>query len=102
VRPIFQAELVNRAFGDPGVYLDLKFERRALLFDLGDISALPTRKLLRISDVFVSHTHMDHFSGFDHLLRVCVGRDSGVNLYGPARFIAQLEHKLAAYTWNLV
>jgi hypothetical protein len=23
-------------------------------------------------------------------------------LYGPGRFIAQLEHKLAAYTWNLV
>jgi ribonuclease Z len=102
MRPIFQAELVNRTFGDPGVYIDLKFERRAILFDIGDIAALPTRKLLRISDVFVSHTHMDHFSGFDHLLRVCLGRDTGVNLYGPPRFIAQLEHKLAAYTWNLV
>jgi ribonuclease Z len=102
VRPIFQAELINRAFGEPGVYIDLKFERRAILFDIGDITALSTRKLLRISDVFVSHTHMDHFAGFDHLLRVCLGRDTGVNLYGPSRFIAQLEHKLAAYTWNLV
>jgi ribonuclease Z len=102
MRPIFHAELTNRTFGDPGVYVDLKFERRALLFDIGDISALPTRKLLRISDVFVSHMHMDHFCGFDHLLRVCLGRDTGVNLYGPAGFIAQLEHKLAAYTWNLV
>jgi len=102
MRPIFHAELVNRAFGDPGVYIDLKFERRAILFDIGDITALPTRKLLRVSDVFISHTHMDHFSGFDHLLRVCLGRDTGVTLYGPSRFIAQLEHKLAAYTWNLV
>jgi len=102
MRPIFHAELVNRAFGDPGVYIDLKFERRAILFDIGEITALPTRKLLRVSDVFVSHTHMDHFSGFDHLLRVCLGRDTGVSLYGPSRFIAQLEHKLAAYTWNLV
>lgn len=102
MRPIFQAELTNRAFGDPGLYLDLKFERRAILFDIGDITALSTRKLLRISDVFVSHTHMDHFSGFDHLLRVCLGRDTGVRVYGPSRFIAQLEHKLAAYTWNLV
>jgi ribonuclease Z len=102
VRPIFHATLVNRTFGDPGVYIDLKFQRRAVLFDIGDIVALPTRKLLRISDVFVSHTHMDHFSGVDHLLRVCLGRDTGVSLYGPAGFIAQLEHKLAAYTWNLV
>src|SRR5713226_10408113 len=102
MRPIFDAALVNRTFGDPGVLIDLKFERRAILFDIGDVSGLPTRKLLRVSDVFVSHTHMDHFAGFDHLLRVCLGRDTGVRLYGPGRFIAQLEHKLAAYTWNLV
>jgi ribonuclease Z len=102
MRPIFAATLVNRPFGDPGVLVELKFERRAILFDVGDVTCLPTRKLLRVSDVFVSHTHMDHFAGFDHLLRVCLGRDSGVALYGPARFIEQLEHKLAAYTWNLV
>lgn len=102
MRPIFHAELVNRAFGDPGVYIDLKFERRALLFDIGDITRLSTRKLLRVSDVFVSHTHMDHFAGFDHLLRVCLGRDTGVRMYGPEQFVGQLEHKLAAYTWNLV
>ena len=102
MRPIFDAALTNPTFGDPGVYVDLKFERRALLFDIGDITALPTRKLLRVSDVFVSHMHMDHFCGFDHLLRVCLGRDTGVNLYGPDGLIAQLEHKLAAYTWNLV
>jgi ribonuclease Z len=102
MRPIYQAELVNGVFGDPCVYIDLKFERRALLFDIGDVSRLPTRKLLRVSDVFVSHTHMDHFAGFDHLLRVCLGRDNGVRLYGPRNFIDQVEHKLHAYTWNLV
>jgi ribonuclease Z len=102
MRPIFDAMLVNRTFGDPGVLIDLKFERRALLFDIGDVSGLPTRKILRVGDVFVSHTHMDHFAGFDHLLRVCLGRDTGVRLYGPDRFIAQLGHKLSAYTWNLV
>ncbi len=102
MRPIFDAMLVNRTFGDPGVLIDLKFERRAILFDIGDVAPLPTRKLLRVSDVFVSHTHMDHFAGFDHLLRVCLGRDTGVRLYGPDRFIDQLGHKLAAYTWNLV
>jgi len=102
MRPIFQADLVNPPFGDPGLYIDLKFENRALLFDIGDISRLPTRKILRISDVFVSHTHMDHFAGFDHLLRVCLGRDAGVRLYGPPQFIDRVEHKLHAYTWNLV
>jgi ribonuclease Z len=45
---------------------------------------------------------MDHFAGFDHLLRVALGRDTGVRMYGPEHFISQVEHKLAAYTWNLV
>ncbi|MBM0106094.1 hypothetical protein JM946_15275 [Steroidobacter sp. S1-65] len=102
MRPIYHARLVNGVWGDPGVCIDLKFQRRALLFDIGDVRSLSTRVLLRVSDVFVSHTHMDHFAGFDHLLRVCLGRDTGVRLYGPEHFISQVEHKLAAYTWNLV
>jgi len=102
MRPIFDAALVNPAFGDPGILIDLKFLRRALLFDIGDVSGLPPRKLLRVSDLFVSHTHMDHFAGFDHLLRVTIGRSAGLSVYGPESFISQVEHKLAAYTWNLV
>jgi ribonuclease Z len=102
MRPIFQPRLVNGPFGDPALFVDILFERRALLFDLGDIAALPPRKLLRTSHVFVSHTHMDHFVGFDRLLRTCLGRERPLSLYGPDGFIDRVEHKLAAFTWNLV
>ena len=102
MRSVFQAKLVNGAWGDPGVCIDLKYQRRAVLFDIGDVSALPVRMLLRVSDVLVSHTHMDHFAGFDHLLRVCLGRGAGVRFQGPPGFVSQVEHKLRAYTWNLV
>jgi len=102
MRPIFQPRLVNGPFGDPALFIDILFERRALLFDLGDLAAVPPRKLLRTSHVFVSHTHMDHFVGFDRLLRVCLGRERSLTLFGPDRFIDQVEHKLAAFTWNLV
>ena len=77
MRGIFEPRLVNDAFGDPGLYVDFRDERRALLFDLGNITGLPPRKLMRLSHVFVTHTHMDHFAGFDHLLRVVLGRKDG-------------------------
>ena len=102
MRPSIHTRLVNGAFGDPALLVDFKFERRAILFDLGDVSALSTRQLLRVSDAFVTHAHMDHFAGFDHLLRVCLGRDTGITLWGPPGFVKQVGHKLAAYTWNVI
>jgi ribonuclease Z len=102
MQPIVATELVNGPFGDPALFLDFRFERRAILFDLGDIAALPAKKILRLSDVFVTHAHMDHFSGFDRLLRICLGRDAALRLYGPPGFIEKVEHKLRAYTWNRI
>ncbi len=100
--PQFHPSLVNGPFDDPAVFVDFLYERRALLFDLGDIRALPTRKILRLTHIFISHTHIDHFIGFDHLLRVFLGRDKRIHLFGPPGFTARVEHRLASYTWNLV
>ena len=102
MKPLFHPELVNGEWGDPALYIECLFERRALMFDLGDLHNLAPRKILRISDVFVSHTHMDHFVGFDQLLRICLGRERKLCLYGPANIIAQVQGKLTGYTWNLV
>ena len=102
MKPLFHPALINDPFGDPGLYVDCLFEKRALLFDLGDLRALAPRKIQRVSDVFVSHAHMDHFFGFDWLFRICLGRERRMRIYGPPGFLAQLEGKLAAYTWNLV
>ena len=102
MKPLVQAALVNDGFGDPGLYLDFLFQRRAMLFDLGDLSALPPRKLLRVGHVFVSHAHMDHFAGFDQLLRTSLGRGVRIKFFGPEGFADRVAHKLAAYSWNLV
>lgn len=102
MKPLFHPALINGPFGDPGLYVDCLFEKRALLFDLGDLRALAPRKILRVSDVFVSHAHMDHFIGFDWLLRICLGRERTMRLCGPPGFLAQVAGKLGAYTWNLV
>ncbi|MGA3085844.1 MAG: MBL fold metallo-hydrolase [Thermodesulfobacteriota bacterium] len=102
MNPVFHPQLVNGPLGDPALYIDMKFAQRAILFDLREIRSLTPRKILKISHVFISHTHMDHFIGFDHLLRICLGRHKVVNLYGPPNFLDQLNNKISAYTWNLV
>lgn len=101
MRPLFHPTLVNGRSGDPALYIETQFANRAILFDVGDIGALPPRKILHVDHVFVSHAHIDHFFGFDRLLRLLVGREKQVALYGPAGFIDHVHHRLQAYWWNL-
>ncbi len=97
----FVPRLVNPPDGDPGLYLRLAHTGGALLFDLGENAALSPRELLRVSHVFVSHTHMDHFVGFDRMLRLCLARERTLPLYGPPGLAGNVAGKLAGYTWNL-
>jgi ribonuclease Z len=101
MRPLLHPMLVNGRTGDPALYIDTLFEKRAILLDLGDITALSPRKIQRIEHIFVSHAHIDHFVGFDRLLRLLVGRQKTIRLYGPTGFIEHVGHKLRGYHWNL-
>lgn len=100
--PLINPRLVNSPFGDPGLFAPFFHKKRALLFDLGDISSLSPKEILKITHCFVSHTHMDHFIGFDHLLRIMLGREKVLHLYGPEGFHDNVAGKLSGYTWNLV
>lgn len=100
--PSFHARLVNGRWGDPALFVEQAHERGALLFDLGDLHALSTRDLLRVTHAFVSHLHMDHFVGFDALLRVSVGREKRVAMAGPDGLASAVGHKLHAYSWDLI
>ena len=102
MKPILHPSLVNGPLGDPGLFVQFLYEKRAFLFDLGDLSPLTNADLLKVTHVFVSHTHIDHFIGFDRFLRIVFGREKTITLYGPENFIANVEGKLAGFTWNLV
>ena len=102
MRPRFHPRLINGPFDDPGLFVSFLYENHAFLIDLGDNQALTSREILKISHVFVTHTHMDHFIGFDRILRLALGREKDLYLYGPRNFLKNVEGKLAGYSWNLV
>src|SRR5262245_7760022 len=93
--------LPNRPTGDPAVPVALRWQGRAVLLDLGRIDRTPAAVLFPIEAVFVSHAHMDHFMGFDQLLRLFLARDTTLRLFGPAGIADCVQGKLAGYTWNL-
>jgi ribonuclease Z len=103
MRTTLDPRLVDPTAFEPGLVVDVRDERRALLVDLGpNIAALAPRVLLRATHAFVTHTHMDHWAGFDHLLALGLGRVRRLVLWGGPGFCAQVEHKLRSYTWNVV
>lgn len=103
MRPSFAPRLVSESpFADPALFVPFALARRALLFDAGDIGPLSPKDILKISHVFVSHAHMDHFMGFDRLVLLCLGRDKLLHVFGPAGIIKNVAGKLSGYLWNLV
>lgn len=102
MKQIYHPRLLNKLTGDPVLYINFLYTRRAILFDCGELFRLTPRQLLKVSDIFISHMHMDHFIGFDHIIRLMLGREKVLSLYGPVGLIDCVHYKLKAYTWNLV
>ena len=102
MRTVFLTSLLNDLCGDPGLWVDLLDEGRSVLLDMGDLRHVASRKLLRIERAVVTHTHMDHFVGFDHLLRLMLGREKELVVTGPAGFLERIRGRIEAYTWNLI
>lgn len=94
--------LVNGVFGDPLLHLRLRHQRRGLLFDLGESSRLPARQAHQVTDVCISHAHMDHISGFQWLLRSRLGELPACRLYGPPGLLQHITGFVQSYLWDRI
>jgi ribonuclease BN (tRNA processing enzyme) len=92
--------LVNGLFGDPLLHVRLRHRPRSLLFDLGDGSRLSARVAHQVSDVFISHAHMDHLSGFVWLLRSRIGAFPACRLYGPPGLARNISGLIQGFLWD--
>ncbi len=97
-----QLSILNGLQGDPAVYGLLRISGEGILFDLGPLEAMTQKDLLRVRHAFVTHTHMDHFMGFDRWLRANIPHKRLVKVWGPAPFFERVQAKLKAYAWNLI
>lgn len=102
MKPSFHARPVNTVFEDPGLYVRVLRERRALMFDLGFTTNLSARDILKVSHIFISHMHVDHFIGFDNVLRICLKKEDPLTIFGPQGITDCIEGKLKGYTWNII
>jgi ribonuclease BN (tRNA processing enzyme) len=94
--------LVNGVFGDPLLHARLRHRRRSLLFDLGEGGRLPARVAHQVTDVFISHTHVDHIGGFLWLLRSRIGETTLCRLYGPPGLAANIDGLLRGILWDRI
>lgn len=102
MKPTFHTYAVNGPFEDPCVYVRIIREGRGVLFDAGDLGRLESGNILKTTDIFVTHTHMDHFIGFDLVLRSILRRETPLRIFGPESITDCIEGKLKGYTWDLI
>jgi ribonuclease BN (tRNA processing enzyme) len=99
---IASALLVNGLFGDPLLHIRLRQRRRSLLFDLGDSGRLPAKIAHQVSDIFLSHAHMDHIGGFLWFLRSRIKAPELCRLYGPPGLASHIASFIGGVRWDRI
>lgn len=94
--------LINGVFGDPLLHVRFQHQQRGLLFDLGSGERLSARVAHQVTDVFISHAHLDHLSGFVSLMRSRIGDFPPCRLYGPPGLARHIAGFLQGVLWDRV
>ena len=98
-RAFRELRLVNGSTGDPALFVDDPGRDNALLSIAERTPALGNDRLGDLEAVFVTHHHVDHFIGFDRIVRANIDRDKAVHVYGPTGTITKVYNRIKSYEY---
>src|SRR5260370_37209460 len=93
---ISDCRLVNGSTGDPLLYIDYPGKNNALLFDAGELCNLQSKQLAGLEAIFITHHHIDHFVGFDRILRANLDSDKELHVFAPVGTIAKFYQRITS------
>ncbi len=85
---------------DPYLLIDFINQSNSLLFDCGVKIWGRIKTLLKLEALFISHAHIDHLIGFDHIIRALLGENKHIDVYGPEGILDRIASKLGGYDWD--
>ncbi|WP_372832565.1 Clp1/GlmU family protein [Pontibacterium sp.] len=97
-----EATMVNGVFGDPLLLIQMGHQKRCILFDLGYHGPICARTAHQVTDVFISHTHIDHICGFLWLLRCRIGHYPPCRLFGPPGLAHNIAGMISGILWDRI
>jgi ribonuclease Z len=98
----FVATLMNGVFGDPLLHVRIPFHKRSVLVDIGEGAKLPARAAHQVTDLFLSHAHADHITGFLSFLRSRIGEWPVCRVYGPRGIVENVAGLVSGIHWDRV
>lgn len=97
-----EGALLNGQTGDAGLLVRVEGRRGLILLDCGENRHLPPGDLVAVTELCLSHAHIDHIIGFDHLVRLNLPLEKTIRVFGPPGITEVVGSRLAGYTWNAV
>jgi ribonuclease Z len=96
-RTFSEIRLLNGSTGDPVLFIDYPGKDDALLFDAGENGSLSLQRLGDLEALFITHHHIDHFVGFDRILRANLDRDKTLHVFGPENTVRKVYDRVRSY-----
>lgn len=99
---MFKAEVKSDYNEDICILIKVENHSYNYICEAGEAKKLGVKDCQNTNAIFLSHTHIDHFSNFDTILRHQIGIQRKIVICGPSGIIDQVQNRIKSYCWNLI